>query len=199
MANNKVMIDLLVNPKTAKAGLNEFESYLNKLQRSAGGSSTAKVAQLPREAKSRLLDTKQVVNGKDTAELKKQEQLLMRMARERGKLLGLAQAELTVAAKAAGKQASSVEVGKLKKVSSAAFATSLGLDALPVAIQKEFDKVAQQTRLAVNKAVGKLSGVAAQKEFRTQSNQILNEVGVTKPTRVRSAARVAAELSLIHI
>lgn len=193
MANNKVMIDLLVNPKTAKAGLNELESYLNKLQRSAGGSSTAKVAQLPREAKSRLLDTKQVVNGKDTAELKKQEQLLMRMARERGKLLGLAQAELTVAAKAAGKQASSVEVGKLKKVSSAAFATSLGLDALPVAIQKEFDKVAQQTRLAVNKAVGKLSGVAAQKEFRTQSNQILNEVGVTKPTRVRSAARVAAE------
>jgi hypothetical protein len=193
MANNKVMIDLLVNPKTAKAGLNELESYLNKLQRSAGGSSTAKVAQLPREAKSRLLDTKQVVNGKDTAELKKQEQLLMRMARERGKLLGLAQAELTVAAKAAGKQASSIEVGKLKKVSSAAFATSLGLDALPVAIQKEFDKVAQQTRLAVNKAVGKLSGVAAQKEFRTQSNQILNEVGVTKPTRVRSAARVAAE------
>lgn len=196
MPDSNVMINLLVNAKTAKPGLKEFESYVNKLQRqAASGGANTKVAQLPRQAKNAILDRTQVVNGKDTAELKKQEQALARMARERGKLVGLAQAEASMVAKAGGQKVNTTEVGKLRTKALSAFASSLGLEAVPAALEKEFNDAARSIRNAVSKGTSKLDAAASQVAFRDIANKTLREVGIEQPTRIRRASTLPANVT----
>ena len=194
MAENDILLNLRVTTNEARKDIASFQKYVNGLQSAASKSDgKQKVAQLPREVGAKLGNSKQIVNGKDTAELKKQEQVLLKMAAERARLVALAQTEAQVVAKAAGKSASTQKLSSIKSGALKSIAASMGLDEVPKAIEKEFGRVLTATKKQLNESLANLQGQALQTKFRQVSKPILQESGITSPTRLRQASSIVKD------
>ena len=193
MAEEDFLIKLGLDPSGMTDGVrravNESLAEINRLQKAAGDENPdARVAQLPNAARESLYS----VDKSSTSELNKQKNLQQKMVEQRAKLIALAQQEATVVARAAGKTASSDQLGKIRAGGESALATSLGLDKLTPAIKGQITKVINQinSQFAPLEA---LSGTALQNKFRQISNEILPTVGVQEKTRVRKATAIATE------
>lgn len=193
MAEEDFLIKLGLDPSGMTDGVrravNESLAEINRLQKAAGeGDPDARVAQLPNSARESLYS----VDKSSTSELGKQKQIQQKMVEQRAKLIALAQQEAMVVARAAGKTASSDQLGKIRAGGESALATSLGLDKLTPAIKGQITKVINQinSQFAPLEA---LSGTALQNKFRQISNEILPTVGIQDKTRVRKATTIVAE------
>jgi hypothetical protein len=192
MAEEDFLIKLGLDPSGMTDGVrravNESLAEINRLQKAAGDENPdARVAQLPNAARESLYS----VDKSSTSELNKQKNLQQKMVEQRAKLIALAQQEATVVARAAGKTASSDQLGKIRAGGESALATSLGLDKLTPAIKGQITRLISDVNTQFA-PLQNLTGAGLQNQFRTIANNILPSVGIQEKASVRQTRNVVA-------